>query len=438
MRYFRIIICLFIANCGIVGALADRVLYAQEADSLLVKYRQMAVEYNNDLKKAERSINASIEREKSAVKDKLPQLQGGAAYQYTARPMEISANIPALGELHFGGNNYNQYGLTMQLIQPIYMGGQILNNIKMARETMDLMESQLEQVRLLVNYQTDVQYWSTVARNENISIQQSYFEQVDNLVEIIKTRVDAGLIDRQQLLMAQVKLNEAKLKVLYAENSFETGLMALNSFIGLDLNNDTKVESNINVNKNYLLESADSVVRPELLMAQSRVNIAQTKQKLAASKYNPKFYVGADGSYSSPGYNFKKDMNLNGSVYAKLSVPIWTGGKRKNDVSAAKEEYYAFINDYDKISDQIELDTKTAQINYYQSVERYNLAQSSLSIAQENEKQATEKYEEGKSSVLEVIDAQIYTLTAKEQLMKSKLDVKLAIAEYNFYICNYE
>ena len=39
-----------------------------------------------------------------------------------------------------------------------------------------------------------------------------------------------------------------------------------------------------------------------------------------------RFYVGVEGSYSSPGYNFKKDLDPNYAVYAKVSVPIFEWG----------------------------------------------------------------------------------------------------------------
>ena len=44
------------------------------ADSLLVRYRQMALEYNDDLKAAARNIEAGLEFERAARADRTPAL----------------------------------------------------------------------------------------------------------------------------------------------------------------------------------------------------------------------------------------------------------------------------------------------------------------------------------------------------------------------------
>ena len=60
--------------------------FSQQSD-LLEKYRSMAVEYNHDLKAADKHISASIELEKAARKDLRPKLSGDANFQYTGNPI---------------------------------------------------------------------------------------------------------------------------------------------------------------------------------------------------------------------------------------------------------------------------------------------------------------------------------------------------------------
>ena len=65
------------------------------------------------------------------------------------------------------------------------------------------------------------------------------------------------------------------------------------------------------------------------------LKIAESEKKLTLSKYMPQFYVGMDGSYSSPGYNFHSDMNPNYAVYATVSMPLFEWGKRRNEKRAS-------------------------------------------------------------------------------------------------------
>ena len=63
--------------------------------------------------------------------------------------------------------------------------------------------------------------------------------------------------------------------------------------------------------------------RPELQIASHKIDIQKAASKIANAQYLPKLSVGIDDSYSSPGYDFKSDLDPNYAVYAKLSVPIF-------------------------------------------------------------------------------------------------------------------
>ena len=207
-------------------------VFAQQS-SLLEKYRVMALEYNHDLKAAEKSISMSLELEKSARADLKPKLGAGGNFQYTGNPMKLSLDVPPVGRsLSFEGKDM-QYGLSMSLSQPLYTGGRVLESIRIAQSQQTVASLQAEIVKTAVCYQTDIQYWNTVARQEVVGVATEFCTSMTALVKTIRERVEAGLVDPQDLLMAEVKLNEAEYRLLQAKSDFETGRMALNSIVGL-------------------------------------------------------------------------------------------------------------------------------------------------------------------------------------------------------------
>ena len=68
-----------------------------QQNPLLEKYRSMAVEYSHDLKAADKNIAASLELEKAAQKDLYPKLSGGANFQYTGNPLQLTLDLPSMG-----------------------------------------------------------------------------------------------------------------------------------------------------------------------------------------------------------------------------------------------------------------------------------------------------------------------------------------------------
>ena len=392
-----------------------------QQSTLLEKYRTMALDYNHDLKAAEKNIAASMEVEKSARADLKPKLSGAASFQYTGNPMELTLDIPSIGlSKTVEGKNLN-YGGSLSILQPVYTGGRVLESIRMAQHQQALAGNQAKALNDAVCYQTDIQYWSAVARQEIVDVAEDFRNSIAALVKTIKERVEVGLVDPQALLMAEVKLNEAEYQLLQAQSNFETGRMALNSMIGVRLEQPTELDAQIPiVVVSDSLWLSTGMGRPEIQMAYDKIRIAESTKKLNDSQFKPQFYVGVEGSYSSPGYNFKKDLDPNYAVYAKVSVPIFEWGKRRSEKRVSSFRIGMAEDNLNKVVDRVELEVSVARKALSQAIERVRLSESSLAKAEENEAKAVERYNEGKVSVVEVIDAQTYRQTSQVNYVQAK------------------
>ncbi|GKH12509.1 TolC family protein [Bacteroides uniformis] len=396
-----------------------------QQNPLLEKYRSMAVEYSHDLKAADKNIAASIELEKAAQKDLYPKLSGNANFQFTGNPLELTLDLPSMGNpVTFEGKDL-KYGASVSLLQPVYTGGRLLETIRMAKYRHNVSGFQEEYIRSGIYLQTDMQYWNTVARTEIVRISDDYRNSVASLTQTIRERVEAGLTDRQDLLMMEVKLNEAEYQLLQARKNLENGLMALNSLIGVELGAPTEVEDSVSmVVVNDVSLWSDGGGRPELKIATEQIRMAESEKKLVLSKYRPQFYVGVDGSYSSPGYNLRTDMNPNYAVYAKVSVPLFEWGKRKNEKRASSFKVDMATDNLNKVTDGVNLEIRTARNSLRQAMEQAELTRNSLDKARENETMALERYDEGKSSITEVIDAQTYRQIAQMNHVQAKVSAQ--------------
>lgn len=394
---------------------------------LLEKYRSMATEYSHDLKAADKNIAASIELEKAAQKDLYPKLMGEANFQYTGNPLQLTLDLPSMNTpFTFEGKDM-KYGASASLLQPIYTGGRLLENIRMAKSQHHISEFQEEYIRSGIYLQTDMLYWNTVGRAEIVRISEDYRNSVASLVQIIRERVEAGLTDSQDLLMMEVKLNEAEYQLLQVQKNFGNGRMAFNSLIGVELQAQTEVEDSVAVvvmADDLLYTMDDPVVRPEQKIAMEQINVAESEKKLTDSKYKPQFYVGVDGSYSSPGYDFRSDLDPNYVVYAKVSFPLFEWGKRKNEKRASTFKINIATDNLNKVTDGVNLEIQTARNSLRQAIAQVDLTKKSLDKACENEVIALERYNEGKTSVTEVIDAQTYRQTAQMNHVQAKVSAQ--------------
>ena len=403
-------------------------LVGQEQSPFLEKYRTMALEYNHDLKAAEKNISASIDLEKMAKADMKPKLGGGANLKYTGNPTELNLNLPGLANPISVQGDHMQYGTSVSLQQPIYTGGRVLESIRIAQHQGSLSIHEAEVVYSAVCYQTDIQYWNSVARGEMVHIAADFHQSISSLVETVKERVEVGLVDVQDLLMVEVKQNEAEYQLLQAKNNFIKGRMALNSIIGVDLQNQTELDEKIPaVLFEESLLAEDKNDRPEINQAQDRIEIAKSSLKLNDSKYKPQIYAGLDGSYSSPGYNFDPDLNY--GAYLKLSIPIFEWGKRRSEKRMSSQKIGIATDYLNKTVDGVNLEVETAKVALMQGIESVRLSENSLEKASDNEAKANERYTEGKISILEVIDAQIYRQTSQINYVQAKVTAQTYYSE---------
>ena len=375
-------------------SLCDPFAFGQQS-AMLEKYRSMALEYSHDLKAAEKNLAASIELEKSARADLKPKLSGDANFQYTGNPLEINLNLPGMDNpLQIQGRD-TKYGASLTLLQPIYTGGRLLESIRMAQHQHALASHQKEQLLSEVCFQTDIQYWNTVARQEIVGIVADYRNSIAALTQTIRERVEISLVNPQDLLMAEVKLNDAEFQLLQAQKNFDTGLMAFNSLIGLPLEEPTPIDTIIpQVDTSDSSRLTLAIPRPEIKIAHDQIKMAESSLKLNDSKYKPQLYVGVDGSYSSPGYDLRADLDPNYAVYAKVSL--------------------------NQIQDKVNLEIQTARLSLSQALDQVQLSQQSLEKAHENERQAMERYNEGEISIVEVIEAQTYRQNAEINHVQAK------------------
>lgn len=422
MKIRKTIICLCSFCCTLLAVAQPK------ADTLLLRYRQMALEYNDDLKAAAKNIAASVELERAARADFSPRLSAGADFQYTGNPLELSAELPGAGPITVQGKD-TKYGFSATLMQPVYTGGRIIQSIRLAESRQAIAGMQEEMLRSLVCFQVDVQYWNTVARLEMVNVAEDFRNSISELTRIVKERVDAGLTDSQELLTAEVKLNEADYRLLQAKSDFEIGLMALNALIGVPLDEKTVVGTKVASLENPSGIADGEQTRPEVRIARERIEIEKSSLKLNDSKYKPQLHIGLNGGYFSPGYDFKSDLSPNYTVYAQLSVPLFEGGKRRREKRAAKYRVGMASDNLHKVETDVELEARTARTALVQAEQRMKLAAASLDKARENETRATEKYEEGAISIAEVIDAQVYRQTAETNHVAAKTAAQMHYAE---------
>lgn len=413
-----------------VGLLLASVEAQAQESSLLEAYRAKVEAYSPELKAANHAAGATSEARLSARADFLPKLSGGANFNYTGNPLKLEKQFPGMDTPYMIEGKETKYGASVTLLQPLYSGGALKAGYDKARAEDEMARQAVLRTANDLRHEAAVRYWNAVAQQELVTVADDYRTSVAQLVEVVRQRVELEYTDRNDLLMAEVRLNDADYLAKRARNDAEVTRLAMNALAGVASDEQISVDTAViayTVVEPMSVSVDDAMARrPEMAMAVSNLDIQKSAARLSNSHYLPKLSIGVDGSYTSPGYDFRSDMDPNYAVYAKLSVPIFEWGKRRHTRNQGRYQVDIAREQQTRVSDGLRLEVETAQCNYTQATEQVCLTESSLRKAAESEELAMDKYREGSISIVEVINAQLFHLEARQNHIRSKLNACVA------------
>ncbi|MEP2026352.1 TolC family protein, partial [Reichenbachiella sp.] len=124
------------------------------------------------------------------------------------------------------------------------------------------------------------------------------------------------------------------------------------------------------------------------------------------------------------------DPIFNAAAYASITMPLVQWGKRRYEVGAQKFNYESSLLELEDLQDQISLEVSSAYYQLRESIERIKLTEASQQKAQENYELIEDRYLEGLSPIIELLDAQYSWLMAYNSVLDSRLNYLIVLSEY--------
>ncbi len=184
----------------------------------------------------------------------------------------------------------------------------------------------------------------------------------------------------------------------------------------------------------YTLDSV-LINRPDLAAQNKAVEMQKTNAELVNSQYLPNVYVGIMPSWGAPNTNIgATDPNYNTAFMAGMNIPITRWGKRKQDVGKELLKAEAATYELQELQDEVKLDINSSSYQLAESISRIELTKESLQKAQENLNIMTDRYLEGLTSILEVLDAQEFWQRSYKDMLDAQVYYKRALAYYKYSI----
>ena len=248
-------------------------LFAQHPLSLSQQQcRQMALDYNEMLKKADNKVRQAELDKAVAFASYLPKFEGSLTGTYLFPDMDVMGS-----ELQMRG----MYMAGISLIQPVYSGGKIRTANKLAEIGEECAKEQLRKTRMDVIAEADKAYWTYVAVLEKVKMLDSYEKQMLALYDMASESVNAELSTENDLLRISAKRSEIQYQLQKVRNGADLCRISLCHVIGAGF--DTMIEPVDTVLKiNAPSEMSEDISsRPEFRLLQKQVDAGLQQVKLA-------------------------------------------------------------------------------------------------------------------------------------------------------------
>jgi len=383
---------------------------------------RIALENKALITNAERDVTIAKLNRGSSAALLLPSISASNSFRETTYGNSLISG----GESYSGGVN---------LSQSLFNFGSRVNSVRQSDNTYQISKIQKRETtsRIILNVYTF--YYQYLKNSELFEIAKEDLLLSKKQLDLVKQQFELGAVSKTDYLKATVRYGTSKSTLLNRELNFNNSVKNLRNSMGLigkdiSINIPKKVEINLIIpsfEEAYQLMSQNS---PSLNILDKRIDSAKisVKQSWASTLPSLSMSVGYNASSSDQITKQYFEDNYIKSANLTLSIPIFNGLRKRNDIKISKLQLSKQESSYSSAlkNAQVDLHAALNRLNNYQ--ELIPIQEEVLLSAEEDLKLAQQKYELGSATILELLDAQLTVIQASSSLVGTKYDAAIQSA----------
>ena len=395
---------------------------AESVDMTLEESVRTALDNNYSIKQQEAEYDSAVWARHQARRSFGPTVN----WQSTATKMG--------GKYYDSANLSRSFGNGLTLTMPIYTGGQLEGAIKAADLAMNANELGLELCKQQVKAATMSAYYQALQAKNQIKVAQDSVNTLTEHLKNVNAQYTVGTVAKSDVLGTQVQMANAEQNLINANNSYDVAIASLNNVMGLPTDTELNLTDSLDYNVYEIpLEECTAYARsnrPDVLMADYQVAIAEAGVQQAKAGYMPKVNAQASKSWAGedPFGSDETDQrywtNNNWTAGVVLSWDIWDNNVTQSKVNQSKAAVAKAEAAAENTRQSGDLEVRTAYLNLKAAEKSINTTQVAVDKAQEDYKIAQVRYAAGVGTNLDVMDAE-------EKLAQAQTNYYTALYNYN-------
>lgn len=385
---------------------------------------RQALESNPGVESSRQSVDAAESGRKAARSSFGPSVS--STYSYT----RYNEDRPSRHE-------HNAYAWSVGASQPLFTGFNLLNTYQKAALQKDNQVLQLDNTRLNIVAQVQAQFLAYLKAQENIRSTERSLERARAQLALARASYNVGARPRLDVLQAELDVTRTEATLIQNENARDIYRAQLNTLLNLPVDAPTDYVGDLQtVPFDLGLEECLELAfrqRPDLLMAQKSVEIAEKDLGITRSSFYPKLSAALNWSASG------SRADAAGSRYSPTGYSEWqagltatwdlfTSGKRWFNTKQAASQIAALEAQLQAAFNDSAYEVKSYLLNAQDAKRMIAVAERSVASAQESYNDAKMRYELQLGTNLDLLTAQSDLATAELSLISAKTDYLTALS----------
>jgi outer membrane protein len=347
-------------------------------------------------------------------------LQGG----YTAQPDPQSVTTPT-GSFQMQDADYAFANVAIS--QTLYDFGRTGARVGKAKALRDAARYDYRTQKQMLFLQTVAAYFFVLQEQKLVAAADDEVAQMTDHLSVAKNLYEQGVVTRNDLLQAEVRLASSRQRRLATANRLENAWLDLNDQIGAPPESHPKLVEDTKIDLAVLDEPPEKAVaqRPELQAQHKLLEVREADVKETRTGYYPELFAKLGLDYVQ---NSHVEEQAIYSATIGLKINLFDGFATTAHLRQAVKNRSRAEEQLRQLELDLTLEYRTAVNDARVAKERIGLTEASIRQGEENLRINKDRYAEQVGTATDVIDAQTLLTQVKAENYQALFDYEVALA----------
>ena len=339
--------------------------------------------------------------------------------------------IPGLPALPATSGGFGYQDARISITQSLY-NAELQNHYRARKSDEQASILSIQDSRDVVVFAVGTAYMQVIASAARVETAKAQVASAGELDRQTANRVKSEVSPEIDSLRAQVERQSAEQRLTNATNQLEKDKLTLARIIGLAIDQEFGVTDPLSYHPltGITNETAtDDALRSRADLRSAEASVQAAAFTLRAQKAQRLPVVSVSADYGGAGANVG-NFNHVYTVAGNISVPIYTGGRIHADVQQAQADLARREAEYEDLKGRVAYDVRVAWLDLSASNSSVQVAERNKVLADRALTQSQDRYTNGVTNYLEVVQAQEAVTAASENYIQTLFSYNVAMISF--------